>query len=72
MMFGDFKRGVAYGEKSGILFKNLDQATITDVDGETSINLAEQDMVAIRAVQRVGMKVTLPAAMRRLVTGDAS
>lgn len=70
MMFGDFKRGVAYGEKSDIKFKLLDQATITDTDGETVINLAEQDMIAIRAVQRVGMKVTLPTAMRRLVTGD--
>lgn len=72
MMFGDFKRGAAYGEKSSILFKTLDQATITDVDGETTINLAEQDMVALRAVQRVGFKVTLPGAMRRLVTGDPS
>jgi HK97 family phage major capsid protein len=70
MMFGDFKRGVAYGEKSDIRFKLLDQATITDVDGTTTINLAQQDMTALRAVQRVGMKVTLPSAMRRLVTGD--
>lgn len=70
MMFGDFKRGVAYGEKSDVKLKLLDQATITDVDDETIINLAEQDMIAMRAVQRVGMKVTLPTAMRRLVTGD--
>lgn len=70
MMFGDFKRGVAYGEKSDIRLKLLDQATITDTDGETVLNLAEQDMTALRAVQRVGMKVTLPGAMRRLVTGD--
>lgn len=72
IMFGDFQRGVAYGEKSDIRLKLLDQATITDVDGSTPINLAEQDMLALRAVQRVGMKVTLPGAMRRLVTGDAS
>jgi HK97 family phage major capsid protein len=72
IMFGDFKRGVAYGEKSDIRLKLLDQATITDVDGETPINLAEQDLLAIRAVQRVGMKVTLPGALHRLVTGDAS
>lgn len=70
MMFGDFKRGVAYGEKSDIRFKLLDQATITDVDDETVINLAEQDMVALRAVQRVGFKVTMPTAMARLVNGD--
>lgn len=70
MMFGDLKTGVAYGEKSDIRFKLLDQATITDVDGETVINLAEQDMIALRAVQRVGFKVTLASAMRRLVTGD--
>lgn len=72
MMFGDFSRGVAYGEKADIRLKMLDQATITDTDGETTINLAEQDMVALRAVQRVGMKVTLASAMRRLITGDAS
>lgn len=70
MMFGDFKRGVAYGEKSEVRLKMLDQATITDTDGETILNLAEQDMIALRAVQRVGFKVTLPTAMRRLVTGD--
>lgn len=70
IMFGDFKRGVAYGEKSEVRLKLLDQATITDVDGETVLNLAEQDMLALRAVQRVGFKVTLPTAMRRLVTGD--
>lgn len=70
MMFGDFKRGVAYGEKSDVRLKVLDQATITDTDGETVINLAEQDMIALRAVQRVGFKVVLPTAMRRLVTGD--
>ena len=72
IMFGDFQRGVAYGEKSDLRLKLLDQATITDVDGSTPINLAEQDMMALRAVQRVGMKVTLASAMRRLVTGDAS
>lgn len=70
MMFGDFKRAFAFGEKSGIQMKFLDQATITDVDGETVINLAEQDMVAMRAVHRVGYKKTLGTAVRRLVTGD--
>lgn len=72
MLYGDLKRGVAYGEKSDVRLKLLDQATITDVDGETVINLAEQDMLAVRAVQRVGMKVTLPAAMNRLISGPAS
>lgn len=71
MMYGDFKAGVAYGEKSDVRIKLLDQATITDTDGETVINLAEQDMVGIRAVKRVGMKVTLPTAMVRLVTANS-
>lgn len=70
IMFGDFQRGVAYGEKSEVRLKLLDQATITDTDGTTVLNLAEQDMLALRAVQRVGFKVTLPTAMVRLVTGD--
>lgn len=72
MLYGDLKRGVAYGEKSDIKLKLLDQATITDTDGETVINLAEQDMIALRAVQRVGMKVTLASAMNRLVSGPAT
>lgn len=72
MLYGDLKRGAAYGEKSDVKLKLLDQATITDVDGETVINLAEQDMLALRAVKRVGYKVTLPGAMRRLVSGPAS
>ncbi len=72
LIFGDLKRGVAYGEKSDVRLKTLDQATITDVDGETVINLAEQDMLGIRAVKRVGMKVTLPEAMNRLVSGPVS
>ena len=71
MMYGDFKVGVAYGEKSDVRIKLLDQATITDTDGETVLNLAEQDMVGIRAVKRVGMKVTLPGAMVRLVTANS-
>lgn len=71
MMYGDFKVGVAYGEKSDVRIKLLDQATITDTDGETVINLAEQDMVGVRAVKRVGMKVTLAAAMVRLVTANS-
>lgn len=70
MMYGDFKRGAAYGEKSDVRLKMLDQATVTDEDGETVINLAEQDMIALRAIQRVGYKVTLPTAMRRLTTED--
>lgn len=71
MLYGDLKRGVAYGEKSDVKLKLLDQATITDVDGTTVINLAEQDMLALRAVQRVGMKVTLASAMNRLISGSA-
>jgi hypothetical protein len=43
--------------------KLLDQATLTDSDGQTEINLAEQDMLALRIVERVGYVVALPAAL---------
>jgi len=49
----------------------LDQATITDTDGETAINLAEQDMVAMRFVERVGYVLALPEGIAVLKTGTS-
>jgi len=49
----------------------LDQATITDTDGETAINLAEQDMVALRFVERVGYVLALPEGISVLKTGTS-
>lgn len=48
MIVGDFQQALK-GDDQAIQFKILDQATITMGDGSL-INLAEQDMLAIRAV----------------------
>jgi HK97 family phage major capsid protein len=63
ILFGNLKQGAIFGDKQQLRVKLLDQATITDTDGSTSINLAEQDMVALRIVERVGYVVALPKAL---------
>lgn len=63
ILFGNLKQGCVFGDKQQLRIKMLDQATITDTDGSTVINLAEQDMVALRIVERVGYVVALPSAL---------
>jgi len=63
ILFGNLKQGAIFGDKQQIRIKLLDQATITDTDGQTGINLAEQDMVALRIVERVGYVVSIPTAL---------
>lgn len=63
VLFGNLKQGAVFGDKQQLRVKLLDQATITDTDGSTVVNLAEQDMVALRIVERVGYVVSLPAAL---------
>jgi HK97 family phage major capsid protein len=63
VLFGNLKQGAVFGDKQQLRVKLLDQATITDSDGSTVINLAEQDMVALRIVERVGYVIALPAAL---------
>lgn len=72
LMFGDLKKAAILGDKQQIRAKLLDQATITDGDGSTVINLAEQDMVALRLEERVGYLVVLPTAVTVLKTGTSS
>ena len=68
ILFGNLKQGAVFGDKQQIRVKLLDQATITDTDGETAINLAEQDMIGLRFVERVGYVVSLPTALTVLKT----
>lgn len=63
IIFGNLKQGCVFGDKQQLRVKLLEEATITDTDGQTEINLAEQDMVALRIVERVGYVVALPAAI---------
>lgn len=63
VIYGDLKKGCIYGDKGAIRVKLLEEATITDTDDETNLNLAEQDMVAMRVSQRVGFVVAVPPAI---------
>jgi len=72
VIFGNLKVAAIFGDKQQIRAKMLDQATITDGDGTTSINLAEQDMIALRLEERVGYVLALPTAVVVLKTGPVS
>ena len=57
---GDFSEAV-YSIRQDITFKVLDQAVIQDpVTGEIIYNLAQQDMVALRCVMRLGWEIPNP------------
>jgi len=66
------KLAAYFGDKQQIRAKLLDQATITDADGSTTINLAQQDMIALRLEERVGYVLALPSAVTVLRTGTSS
>lgn len=60
VIFGDLKKTCILGDKQQMRVRVLEEATITDTDGQTTINLAEQDMIALRIVERVGYVCALP------------
>ena len=60
LIVGDFTQAV-YSIRQDITFKILDQAVIQDPSDNSIIyNLAQQDMVAIRAVMRIGYEIPNP------------
>lgn len=60
LIAGDFKQAV-FSIRQDITWKLLDQSVITDpVTNEIVLNLAQQDMVALRAVMRLGWAVPNP------------
>ncbi len=63
ILFGNLKQAAIFGDKQQLRVKLLEEATITDTDDSTVINLAEQDMVALRIVERVGYVLALPDAL---------
>jgi len=57
--FSNLSKTCVYGEKLGIRTKILTEATLTDQLGNP-VNLAERDMIALRAYKRVGYVPVLP------------
>ncbi len=69
-VFGDLKRVKLY-VKRGLVLDQLKEATVTDADGD-EVNLAEQDMTALRAVTRMVALVKFPEAFCVIGTGTVS
>lgn len=61
---------LVYAMRQDITYKVLDQAVIQDAAGNTIYNLAQQDMVALRAVMRLGF--ALPNPINRIQQTAAS
>ena len=60
MVVGDFSQAV-YAIRQDITYKILDQAVIQDpATGEILYNLAQEDMVALRVVMRLGWEIPNP------------
>lgn len=71
VLFGNLKKAAIFGDKQQLRVKMLDQATIRNVADDANINLAQQDMVAVRIVERVGYVLALPEAVTVLKTEAA-
>lgn len=73
VLFGNLRKAAWMGVKSsGMVMTTSNQATVSEVGGQSDLNLFEQDMTAIRIVERVGYALVLPLAVTKLTTGSAS
>ena len=70
LISGDFQQ-LVYAVRSDVTYKVLTEATIHDpVTGDVLYNLAQQDMVALRATMRLGWQ--LPNPVNRVNTNSAT
>jgi HK97 family phage major capsid protein len=67
LVSGDFKQAV-YSVRQDMTYKILTEATIQDANGDVMYNLAQQDMIALRVVMRLGW--ALPQPTRALAIAD--
>lgn len=68
MVAGDFSKAV-YAIRQDVTYKVLTEAVISDADGNIVFNLAQQDMVALRVVMRLGVQIANPATRRAGTNG---
>lgn len=61
---------LVYAMRQDITYKVLDQAVIQDASGNIVYNLAQQDMVALRAVMRVGFACPNPINRLQATAGS--
>jgi len=69
MMSGQFDQ-LVYAMRQDITYKVLTEAVLQDASGNIVFNLAQQDMVALRAVMRLG--VALPNPPSRMNENDST
>lgn len=68
VLFGNLRVAAIFGDKQQLRVKLLDQATVNNSANDGTLNLAQQDMMAVRIVERVGYVLALPTACTVLKT----